>query len=308
MERIRQRSNEIDSRKSKLPFVLSIAGIDPSGGAGLLSDIKTFQCCGVYGLGVMSCNTIQTADTLYDIQWQTADRILAAVEKLNERYLIRAVKIGVMQDLNMLQKVLVGLRTILPDLWITWDPVLKASAGSNFFSLSPAELMGENRADWRRILSLTDLITPNAKEAVVLSQLLGLRSRDAEVAASKSSLDPFMRQLACFTHILLKAGHLLEGPAADWLYLKAKEAEGASVVPIRNMAPKEVDDGSFIEKHGSGCVHSSFLTAMLARGKALTEAALMAKAYMEAFLNTGEHLLGVHGPLWDHDRLQNNLY
>ncbi|SEA16754.1 hydroxymethylpyrimidine/phosphomethylpyrimidine kinase [Arachidicoccus rhizosphaerae] len=273
-----------------IPFVLSIGGMDPSGGAGLLSDIKTFESCGVYGLGIMSCNTVQTDCALYHIHWESSKRMVAALEKLQNRYFIRAVKVGAMQDFAMLREVVNAIRGFLPDARIAWDPVLKASAGPCFFYLSEQDRKGQNKTDWQNILNLIDVITPNAHEAIILGQLLGL-SIGPDSTPTLSALNPCMEHLARVTSVLLKGGHLSEGASADWLFEKSScLKQGIQVVHGQGRSLLK-------EKHGSGCVHSSVLTAMLAKNKSLKEAAFQAKCYIEEFLQSTELLLGLHGRL-----------
>lgn len=204
----------------------------------------------------------------------------------------------------MLEKILAQIQATLPDAKIIWDPVFKATAGADFFQLEPADLSGDHAAGWIGILKACTVITPNAVEANILSRLLGLNSAGG-FGQEITRLDPLMRQIGRYTAVLLKGGHLENGPDTygcdqespaiyDRLYYRADPSDELRVVSVRgNRSARQGPAGDF-EKHGSGCVHSSLVTALLARQLALPEAAAAAKTYMEEFLFRTRGRLGVH--------------
>ena len=114
------------------PYCLSIAGFDPSGGAGLLADIKTFEQHRIIGLSVQTANTIQTEDEFLELHWTDKALILKQMDALIQRYPIQYVKIGLIEDLDLLHSVLARLNSRDKKTLVLWDPVLKASAGGNF--------------------------------------------------------------------------------------------------------------------------------------------------------------------------------
>jgi hydroxymethylpyrimidine/phosphomethylpyrimidine kinase len=142
-----------------MEYALSIAGFDPSGGAGLLADIKTFEALGVYGLGVCSALTVQTDKEFLSVTWQTADQIIAQLKPLLERFPISYCKIGIVQDVHTLTAIITLLRAY--DVRIVLDPVLKASAGYTFHT-APA---------WGNALKDIYLLTPNYEEALLLGEV-----------------------------------------------------------------------------------------------------------------------------------------
>ena len=83
-------------------YVMTVAGFDPSGGAGLLADVKTFEQCGVYGLGVNTANTLQTADKFHSIEWSKLNDVLKAIEVLLSEYPVSVVKTGIMPSFDFL--------------------------------------------------------------------------------------------------------------------------------------------------------------------------------------------------------------
>ncbi|UYQ92767.1 bifunctional hydroxymethylpyrimidine kinase/phosphomethylpyrimidine kinase [Chitinophaga horti] len=167
------------------PYVMTIAGLDPSAGAGLTADIKTFEAHGVYGFGVCSALTVQTDDHFYSVEWLPAGKIVAQATPLLEKFPVSYCKIGIMQSVATVQKVITALRIVSPQLRFVLDPVLKASAGFSFYNESGLR-------QWQDVLSEVELLTPNYHEA----QAIG-GDDDGDVAAAK---------LAQYTAVLLKGG------------------------------------------------------------------------------------------------------
>ena len=146
------------------PFVMSIAGFDPSGGAGVLADIKTFEQLKVQGLAVCSAMTLQTESEFYTLQWQPIDEILSATDVLMKKYKVETVKIGVVKDAKFLDSDCTkNLNPLIPELKIVWDPVLKSTSEFSFFDLNTI-------SDLKNLLDQIDLITPNYYEYSVLKE------------------------------------------------------------------------------------------------------------------------------------------
>ncbi|PUZ29959.1 hydroxymethylpyrimidine/phosphomethylpyrimidine kinase [Chitinophaga costaii] len=166
------------------PIVLSIAGLDPSGGAGLLADIKTFEQHRCLGFGVATAWTVQTENKFERVHWLSIAQILEQLHPLQDQYRLAAVKIGIVQDLHMLQAIVEALPPQVP---IVWDPVMAASAGG-------ALLSNINAAILPGILKRLYLVTPNLPE----SRMLGPLSNDCKV--------------------YLKGGHAETEKGTDFLY------------------------------------------------------------------------------------------
>jgi hydroxymethylpyrimidine/phosphomethylpyrimidine kinase len=243
-------------------YVLSIAGFDPSGGAGILADIKTAESNKVYGLGVISANTFQNDTEFKSVDWIPVQKIIEQIEILRAKFAFEYVKIGLIENLYSLQTVVSHLSSQNPNLKIIWDPILKASAGFEFHK----EI---NKGALEKICKEIYLITPNVPEALSLGE-----KKDAMENA---------KQISKFCHVFLKGGHSEKKIGYDTLFLK----EGKEF----SFRPK----GKGIQpKHGSGCVLSSAITANLAKGEDLHRACLKAKQYTEKFLSTNKTLLGYH--------------
>lgn len=244
-----------------IPYVLSLAGLDPSAGAGLLADIKTFESLGVYGLGVCTALTVQTDIRFLSVQWLAASQILEQARPLLERFPVSFCKIGIMSDVQTLLEVITGLKALQPNLHIVLDPVLRASAGYTFHTAPALNA-------WQQVLQQLYLLTPNYDEALLLSG-----RQDGQEA---------IQALLPHCTILLKGGHRLDKKGWDSLHTRT-----ATI----HIPPGQT---TVFPKHGSGCVLSAAITARLALGDTLTEACMNGKYYTERFLNSHSSLLGYH--------------
>lgn len=244
------------------PFVLSIAGFDPSGGAGVLADVKTFEQHRVYGLAINTGNTIQTEDAFYKLEWTDLDFVLYSIEVLFEKYDIKAVKIGIVPSLDYLKSIVQTVKKLSSKTKIVWDTILKSTTEFNFLNI-------DSQNDLVEIMKNVDLITPNFKEALQLNPSL-LKS---EAAAD------FLSQ---YCPVLLKGGHNEQEIGVDYLYIDNE---------IYAFEPK---NNSVSEKHGSGCVLSSAITAQMALGENTITACAQSKKYTESYLNSSLTKLGYH--------------
>lgn len=122
------KSEEAISRFLKLfpTPVLSIAGFDPSSGAGISSDIKTFENCGVYGLGICTAITFQNQNEYLETRWLTFEEITRQCDIILQEFSPRVIKIGLIKDFTLLDQIVAYLKQKLPRTKIIWDPILKA--------------------------------------------------------------------------------------------------------------------------------------------------------------------------------------
>jgi hydroxymethylpyrimidine/phosphomethylpyrimidine kinase len=243
------------------PFVLTIAGLDPSGGAGILADIKTFEQHKVIGFAIATANTIQTENKFETIEWTDLSFVIRSIEILFKSYSIKTVKIGIVPSLHYLNRILSTIKLLSPKTQIVWDPVLKSTTEFEFIKM-------KDQLDLNQILSKVDLITPNYNEIEVLfpgfiSEKLWLQNQIP-------------------TSVLLKGGHNPTETGTDRLFLKN---EIIDLLPSKEKC---------FEKHGSGCVLSSAITANLALNFPLIEACKNAKTYIEKYLSSTSNLIGYH--------------
>ena len=243
-------------------YVLTIGGFDPSGGAGVLADVKTFESHKVYGLAVITSNTFQNDNEFKSVDWISSEKIIEQIEILRKRFEFEYVKIGLIENLQVLDEVVSHLTSHISHLKIVWDPILKASAGFEFHKKVDFTLLD-------KILSKVYLITPNVSESLLLGNL--------------NNANENAKQLSKFCHVYLKGGHAEQKIGYDTLYLKG-DKQFSFRPKLKNV----------FEKHGSGCVLSSALTSNLAKGENLQRSCLKAKQYTEKFLTSNKTLLGFH--------------
>jgi hydroxymethylpyrimidine/phosphomethylpyrimidine kinase len=244
------------------PFVLSIAGFDPTAGAGVLTDIKTFEQHRVYGFAITTANTIQTEDQFLSIQWTEIALVLDSIAVLFKSYPITAVKIGIVPSLAYLQEIVLALKRLSPKTRIVWDTVLKSTTDYDFLNI-------ENETVLIEIVKKVDLITPNYHEMLQLSP-------------SETNAENTAKMLSEYCAVLLKGGHHPEELGVDTLYTNKE---------MTSFLPKKL---SLSEKHGSGCVLSSAIASNLTLGHDLITACSLAKDYIETYLQSNPTKLGYH--------------
>lgn len=247
---------DFQKMQTERPFVMSIAGYDPSGGAGLLADIKTFEQVQVQGLGVCTAMTVQTESQCLNLEWQPLDKILSAIEVLMKKYDVEAVKIGVLKDAKCITQIVEKIRSVNTAAKIIWDPVLKSTSEFSFFDVSTIPQL-------KNVLHQIDLITPNYNEYIVLQEA-----------------DLFENSCP----VLIKGGHREDKTGTDILIKNGKEI---SIQPNDTISV-------YHPKHGSGCVLSSAITGYLTKGEGLETACRKGKQYIEKFLTSSTTLLGFH--------------
>jgi hydroxymethylpyrimidine/phosphomethylpyrimidine kinase len=250
------------------PYALTIAGFDPSAGAGVLADVKAMEANGVYGLAACTALTVQNDVAFERVSWVGLADIQDQIRLLLARFPVGFVKIGLFESLPLLQELISWLKRQNPATHIIWDPVLKATAGYEFHAQPDAALL-------QAICRELALITPNRPEALRLTP-----AASPEAAAEA---------LATWCPVLLKGGHDTADLATDLLLVGSERREFS--------APR-LPHG---EKHGSGCVLSAAVLARLALGDDLATACQSGKAYTSAFLGSNDTLLGYHYEIKKHD-------
>ena len=247
-----------------IPKLLSIAGSDPSGGAGVQADLKTFSALGCYGMAVVTALTAQNTTGVTRVFPIPPDMVAAQIDAIFSDIAVNAVKIGMLAEPAIAEAVAELLRRAGAKN-IVLDPVLAATRGA---ALSEGGLPG---AIITRLLPLVDLITPNLAEAAVLTGTSLARDTD-EMAAQARAL-----ALRGARAALVKGGHL-GGEPTDVLF-----ANGALTL----LSGRRVDTR---HAHGTGCALASAIAANLAKGSALGEAVADAKTWLEQALVAGEAL------------------
>lgn len=257
-----------------IPNVLTIAGSDPSGGAGIQADLKTFSALGAYGTSVVTALTAQNTRGVRGVHPVPVEFIRLQLDTLLNDVSIDAVKIGMVASREVAEAIRDALEARRPR-WIVLDPVMVAKSGDVL-----VERVGI--AAVREVLvPLADLITPNLPEAAVLLDAAAPTSRQA-----MAELAPRLAALGTGA-VLLKGGHLA-GPSCPDLLMTENGThwlEGSRI--------------STSNLHGTGCSLSSAIAARLALGDALPEAVTAAKQWLETALVESRRLdVGRgHGPV-----------
>lgn len=257
-----------------IPNVLSIAGSDPSGGAGIQADLKTFSALGVYGMAALTALTAQNTTGVSGVHAVPAEFVAEQIRMVFADVRVDAVKIGMIANAGIARAV-AGVLADHPDVPVVLDPVMIAKGGTALLDASAVTALTEC------LLPLATLLTPNLPEAAAL---LGVeealdRATMAEQGAALVALGP--------AAVLVKGGHL-EGPESPDV-LVAKEGTHWFEAP------------RFLTKntHGTGCSLSSAVAAGLAKGLPPTDAIAAAKSWLAgAVAASGDLSVGSgHGPV-----------
>jgi hydroxymethylpyrimidine/phosphomethylpyrimidine kinase len=259
---------------SRIPNVLSIAGIDPSGGAGLLADIKTVSALGAYGCGVVAALTAQNTRAVTGIHEVAPAFLRQQLDTLFDDVRVDAVKIGMLASAPLIDTVADVLARVRPR-FVVLDPVMVAKSGDRLLRADAVAALKT------RLLPLATLVTPNLPEA---TDLLGHEVADTPEA---------MRAAAGALHaagagaVLVKGGHGRSETLTDVLFDGFTCTEySARRVQTRNT-------------HGTGCTFSSAIAALLPQRETLAAAVADAHAYVAGAIRAADTLAvgSGHGPL-----------
>jgi hydroxymethylpyrimidine/phosphomethylpyrimidine kinase len=248
-----------------IPNVLTIAGTDPTSGAGIQADLKTFSALRTYGLTVITALVAQNTQGVRSIHEVPEDFVGAQLDAVFDDVEVHAVKIGMLSRPEVIETVAAGLERHGAER-IVVDPVMVAKSGDR---LLRADAVSALR---RRLLPLATLITPNLPEAGVLL--------DREPARDEAGMIQMAEALRALgpRAVLVKGGHLAGEESIDVL------DDGAE--PLTLAAPRIATDNT----HGTGCTLSAAIAAELAKGAALSEAVASAKAYVTAAIFAADRL------------------
>ena len=254
------------------PVALTIAGSDPSGGAGIQADLKTFHQFGVYGEAVITLLTVQNTVCVDRVECMDASLVVEQLRAVLEDIPPQAGKTGSLGNRAIVEAVAAEARSFSFPLVV--DPVMLSKHGARLLDEDAARAMRE------KLLDCTFLLTPNIHEAEALSGVRIDSLDDARRAAARlAEMGP--------KAVLVKGGHL-GARADDLLYHEGQYFEYHS---------PRIDTP---HTHGTGCTYSAAITAELARGTALPEAVARAKAFIQAAIASNPGLGRGHGPVNHH--------
>jgi hydroxymethylpyrimidine/phosphomethylpyrimidine kinase len=252
------------------PVALTIAGSDPSGGAGIQADLKAFHQFGVYGEAVVTLVTVQNTRSVTRVEVLPADLVADQIAAVVEDLPPSAAKLGALGNLAVVEAVADQARLFRFPLVV--DPVMISKHG---VTLIAEEARAALTA---QLIPLAWLLTPNLHEASVLT------GRKVDSLESMKDAARHLQGLGA-RNVLIKGGHL-NGPALDLLL--------ASDGQFHEFSSGRIDTPN---THGTGCTYSAAITAGLAKGIPLPIAISRAKQYVTEAIRTNPHLGHGHGPL-----------
>jgi hydroxymethylpyrimidine/phosphomethylpyrimidine kinase len=251
-----------------IPRVLSIAGSDSGGGAGIQADLKAFAACGVHGMTAITGITAQNTVAVTAVEPVSPELIVAQVKAVVDDIGVDAVKIGMLGDAATIAAVEEALDLLLPGTPIVLDPVMVSESGATL--LDP----DAKTALVARLLPRATVVTPNVPEARALAEVRKLDGWDMadpiDLARAVYDLGP--------DYVVVTGGHRDE--PVDVFF------DGVSISEIPG---DQHPDGA---AHGSGCTHASALAAHLALGLRPLEAARAARAVAAGAVRDGLHEIG----------------
>lgn len=259
------------------PCVLTVAGSDSGGGAGIQADLKTIMMQGCYGLSVITALTAQNTRAVTAIEAPSPAFVAEQLRVVREDFPIRAAKTGMLYSAAIIEAVAAGLAD--KDFPLVVDPVCVAQSGARLLLPEAVAVLTE------RLLPLADLLTPNLPEAALLSGL-AIEGPGDVVAALERLLALGPRA------VLLKGGHfpvggqVEPGRITDWL----ATAGG----PVRQFVRPRV---ATRHTHGTGCTLSAAIAAHLALGEPLLQAVTAGRDYLQRALATAYAVGGGDGPV-----------
>ena len=261
----------VSLNKTNVPLVLSIAGLDPSGGAGVYTDIKTFAALDVWGMGVVTTLTNQDAKTFKSVKSVDQEYFEETLETIFNTYKTSAVKIGLLTEKFQVEKISQCLQNNTHGM-VVLDPVISSSTGFNFWNDEVSKIIVD------KLLPFVDVVTPNYIEAVSILKMTGLT--DLENINRKELVRLIHKQFRC--KVAMTGG--------DVAFLPPDEQEGKVEDIFYDGLELKHRIGTYIDipshfKHGTGCSFSSALTSYLARGEDFISSCFKAAFFVETALN-----------------------
>lgn len=264
------------------PVALTIAGSDPSGGAGIQADLKTFHQHGVYGTSVITLLTVQNTQTVESVQRLDPDFVIAQLDALLRDIAPHAAKTGALGDAALVEAI--AQRACSFDFPLVVDPVMISKHGVKLLQDDAVEALSKH------LLPKATLITPNIPEAEMLAKI------EIVDRASMKEAARAMAGQGC-PHVLVKGGHAFEGQEISAQAVDLLWSDGQ----IYEFACERI---ATVHTHGTGCVFSAAITAWLAKGTPLRDAVSRSKKFISQAIRTRPGLGGGCGPTNMHTEVQ----
>lgn len=254
----------------KLNIALTIAGTDPSGGAGVMADLKSFHACGVYGMAAITSIVAQNSLGVQHIHNLETSWLEEQLDSVFMDVPPHAIKTGMIPTSEMMMLISTYIKkTTMP---YVIDPVMVAKSGD---ALMSEQVRRELKST---LLPLADIATPNIPEAEEITQMT-LNSESSILKAGQFFIDEIGTQ-----GVVLKGGHL-SGDATDYLITR----EGVTTFTHERYPT--------LHTHGTGCTFSAVITAELAKGKSVVDAVSKAKAFISKAIQHTPEIGKGRGPV-----------
>ena len=257
----------------KPPVCLTIAGLDPSGGAGVIADIKTFSAFKCFAAAAVTSITFQNTVGVFGAEHQSAESVRQQVQPIIDDYDVAAVKTGMLPTAEVIQATVELVRKMNGASFVV-DPVVRSTSG--FDLIDDAAL----RVLVKELFPLAELITPNLPEA---ERITGLKIKD------RSDIETAAREIRSLgaRNVLIKGGHLeaQDRKAIDYLFIGDE---------IHAFEAEFIDTTA---THGTGCTLAAAITANLALGRQLVDAVQVAKDFVTHAIRTAPMLGRGHSPI-----------
>jgi hydroxymethylpyrimidine/phosphomethylpyrimidine kinase len=262
---------------------LTIAGVDPSGGAGVIADIKTFTAFKCFGTAAIASLTFQNTQGVFGAINQTADSVRQQILPIFDDFKVSAVKTGMLPTQEIIEEVAkICLEQKVENLVV--DPVVRSTSGFDLIDNDALKSLIEN------LFPLSTIITPNLPEAERITKLKIENEDDIHQAAK------IMREFGA-KNVLIKGGHAFEGKRQK---VKGKSEEFLARDFLFIGEELHIFEAEFIETtatHGTGCTLAAVITANLALGKNLVEAVQIAKNFVTEAIRTAPNIGKGHSPI-----------
>lgn len=264
----------------KQPICLTIAGLDPSGGAGIVADIKTFSRFGCFAAAAVTSVTFQNTQGVFGAVHQSADSVRKQVEAVLDDYDVAAVKTGMLPTREIIETVAAlieerGLKNIVV------DPVVRSTSGFDLIDDAALAALIE------KLFPLADIVTPNLPEAERIADF-EIRS-DETISKAAAVLQSYGA-----LNVLIKGGHAINAEC------RMKNAELKAVDHIFVGSERKIFEAEFIETtatHGTGCTLAAAITANLALGNDIADSVKIAKDFVTEAIRTAPCIGHGHSPI-----------
>jgi len=254
------------------PVVLTIAGLDPSGGAGIIADIKTFSAFGCFPAAAITSLTFQNTVGVFGASHQTAETVRSQIEPVISDFTVAAIKTGMLPGAEVITEVARLIReNNLPRPVV--DPVVRSTSGYDLIDEESLAALIEH------LFPISRLITPNLPEAERIARLEIKNEQDIETAARA------MQQMGA-QNVLIKGGHFQGAELATDFLFQGDEIDTFSEPWIKTKAT-----------HGTGCTLSAAIAANLALGKDLESAVSTAKKFVTEAIRQSPLIGHGHSPV-----------